>query len=63
MDSGINDMAQTMNVTINGIELTAKATKEAINFMKNLLMLIVHAVQYGNNKRLENAKGEVNAKN
>ena len=47
MDSGINDMAQTMNVTINGIELTAKATKEAINFMKNLLMLIVHAVQYG----------------
>lgn len=62
MDSGINDMAQTMNVTINGIELTAKATKEAINFMKNLLMLIVHAVQYGNNKRLENAKGEVNAK-
>lgn len=34
MDSGINDMAQTMNVTINGIELTAKATKEAINFMK-----------------------------
>ena len=30
MDNGINDIAQTMNVTINGMTFAAKATKERI---------------------------------
>lgn len=62
MDNGINDIAQTMNVTINGMTFAAKATKESIKMLKNLLMIIVHAGKWTYNKKLENAKGEVGMK-
>ena len=62
MDNGINDIAQTMNVTINGMTFAAKATKESIKMLKNLLMLIVHAGKWTYNKKLENSKGEVSMK-
>lgn len=62
MDNGINDIAQTMNVTINGMTFAAKATKESIKMLKNLLMLIVHAGKWTYNKKLENSKGKVSMK-
>lgn len=62
MDNGINDMAQVLNITANYFELSVKATKGGINLAKNLIMLIVHAIQYGKEKHLENAKGSVKLK-
>lgn len=59
MDNGINDMAQVMNVTATYFELSVKATKGGINLLKNLAMLIVHAIKFGYEKHLENAKGKV----
>ena len=62
MDNGINDMAQVLNITANYFELSIKATKGGINLAKNLVMLIMHAIKYGQDKRLENKKGEVKLK-
>lgn len=59
MDNGINDMAQVLNITANYFELSAKATKEAINLLKNLGMILIHSIKYGHDKYLENDKGKV----
>lgn len=59
MDNGINDMAQVLNVSATYLEMSVKATKAGINLLKNLMMLMIHAIKYGYDKKLENSKGKV----
>ncbi len=69
MGSGMNDMAQTMEVTINGTRLCLQCTKEAVKFLKNLAMLLAHAggkgIDFGmkvHKYNLKNAKGFVSTR-
>lgn len=59
MDNGLNDMAQVLNITENYFELSIKLTKEGLNLIKNLGMLMLHSFKYAHDKKLENVKGKV----